>query len=91
MINVDSKGIELGDEVKDTITGFEGVAIAITQWITGCPRITVQPKVGKDGKVPEASSFDVLTLVVKKKKKAEKVEMPKKTGGPRPNLPQHGY
>lgn len=74
--------INLGDEVRDTITGFKGVAIARTEWITGCDRYTVSPKVDKDGKMGENQSFDGPTLVVTKAKKPIKVKTEKK-GGPR--------
>lgn len=50
--------INLGDEVKDKVTGFRGVVIAITSWLYGCRRVTVQPPMGKDGKVPEGMVFD---------------------------------
>lgn len=50
--------IALGDLAKDTITGFEGVCIAETQWLHGCRRITLQPRELKDGKAIESASFD---------------------------------
>ena len=39
--------IELGDKVKDTVTGFTGIAVARTNWIAGCDRIIVQPECKK--------------------------------------------
>ena len=56
--------IELGSKVRDRISGFEGVAVARTVWRQGCARITVQPKVDKDGKLPETASFDEPELEV---------------------------
>jgi len=50
--------IELGQKVKDPITGFEGIAVAKTQWLYGCTRFGVQARIDKDGKVPEAQWFD---------------------------------
>ena len=76
------KTINLGDEVKDTISGFTGVAVARTEWITGCPRIVVQPKVKKDGVLPENATFDETTLVVTKPVKPLKTN--RSIGGPRP-------
>lgn len=78
--------IELGDEVQDTITGFKGTVVAITKWISGCDRINVQPRVGKDGKIPDSCAFDEPQVKVLKKKKAK--EGSHKTGGPRPNIYQ---
>lgn len=74
--------INLGDTARDRVSGFKGVCVAITQWISGCARVTLQPPTGKDGKIPDAQTFDepMLELV-----KAQAVAMgPTKTGGPRP-------
>ena len=50
--------VELGDEVMDRISGFKGIAVARTVWLHGCERITVQPKVDKDGKRQDMETFD---------------------------------
>lgn len=71
--------IELGDLVKDTVTGFQGVAIGRTEWLHGCERIIVQPKVGKDGKLGENGQFDEPQLDVVKAKVSAKGN-PKKGG-----------
>lgn len=34
--------IELGDLVKDKITNFEGIVVAIDIWLSGCKRIAVR-------------------------------------------------
>ena len=92
--------MKLGDTVKDIITGFEGVAIAVTKWLMSCDRVVVQPKAGKDGKLPENAAFDIGQLVVIKKASEEvliasgqmkpKTSEPKgKTGGPAPTPSQH--
>lgn len=75
--------IQLGDEVKDSVTGFRGIAVARTTWMTGCARITVQPKgQDKDGKCFEPTAFDEPMLIVLKAKVVK--EDNHKTGGPRP-------
>ena len=85
------KDIDLGDEVKDQVTGFKGVVVAITRWITGCRRVTVQPQTLKDdGSVPETHTFDETHLTVTA---AAKVPSPNagpmqpvsQPGGPRPS------
>jgi hypothetical protein len=44
------KPVQLGDRVRDRMTGFSGIAIAITEWLYNCRRITVQPtELDKDG------------------------------------------
>ncbi len=77
--------IELGKEVQDKITGFKGIAIARSTFLQGCSRILVQPKIDKEGKIPESMSFDepdieVISDGVLLKPKPKK-EPP---GGPRP-------
>jgi hypothetical protein len=79
------KKITLGDEVIDTVTGFKGIAVARTTWISGCDRITVQPAgITKEGKLFDTFAFDEPTLKIVKKKKVE--EKSHKTGGPRPDV-----
>ena len=49
----------LGKKVRDKITGFEGVAVAKTEWLYGCIRYGVQGlKVKEDGTLSEAQWFD---------------------------------
>ena len=56
--------INLGDKVRDRITGLEGIVIARTDWINGCIRMLVQPQHLKDGKPVETSSFDIEELIL---------------------------
>lgn len=80
--------IQLGDRVRDRMTGCEGIVIGITEWLYNCRRPIVQPIELKDGKpqdtlafdepqvdVIEAGAFQPLTLSVQ--------PAPAKTGGPR--------
>lgn len=78
--------VNLGDECEDTVTGFNGVAVAITQWLNGCVRVTLQPRMAKDGKVPESITFDAPQLKVLKAKKVD--QGPRNTGGPIPSPEQ---
>ncbi len=51
--------IKLGQEVKDNVSGFQGIAIARTLWLHGCERIVIQPPMPKKAeKLPEANTFD---------------------------------
>jgi hypothetical protein len=60
--------IQLGDQVRHKITGFEGVVICITTWLNGCVRIGVQPrKLSKEGKIRETETIDEDELVLVKK------------------------
>ena len=86
--------INLGDEVKDKVTGFKGIAVAVTTWLNGCVRVTITPEgLDKEGKVKTSESFDEeqLTLIKAGKVAAVKtraeqpVAVPKaKSGGPKP-------
>jgi hypothetical protein len=76
--------IELGDTVKDRITGIEGVVMGHTRWLYGCDRITIQPQEVKDGKPAEMTTFDLPQLeLVRKRVVASDVRTPR-PGGPRP-------
>jgi len=66
-----TKGIELGDIVKDSISGFKGVVVAITDWVNGCRRLTLQPQEMKDGKPIENHTFDIEQVDLVKKAKTQ--------------------
>lgn len=53
--------IELGIRVKDVVTGFEGVVIGRTEWLTGCRTYGLQGEM-RDGEVPEARWIDEVRL-----------------------------
>ncbi len=75
--------INLGDKVRDTITGYTGIAIGRTEWINGCTRIVVQSnKLKEDGTPSDSQHIDEpqCELIKPAKQKAERVE----TGGPVP-------
>lgn len=96
------KQIELGDIVQDLVTGFKGMAVARTKWITGCDRITVCPEhtVGKDI-ATEAFDESMLKIVkratktVKERRDTDGLftpkEAPKTVGGPVPRVTQARY
>jgi hypothetical protein len=65
--------INLGSEVKDLVTGFQGIAVAKTQFLNGCYRISVQPPMTKEGKVPDNETFDEPQLKLVKEGKVPEV------------------
>jgi hypothetical protein len=77
----------LGTKMRDTITGFEGVVVCYSQWLTGCNTFGLQAEVNKDGKVPETEWFDENRCEVIKAKPA--VVDTANAGGPHPT-PQQG-
>jgi len=56
--------IKLGEKVKDSITGFEGVATGRATYLYGCVRVLVESKKLKDGK-PIEEWFDEQRLTQK--------------------------
>ncbi len=81
------KKIELGDRVKDVVTGFRGIVIAVTEWLQGCTTVTVRSEELKDGKPIDSISFDEPQLqilaksIVPSKLTMEPVKA-RRTGGP---------
>jgi hypothetical protein len=71
--------LQLGDVVKDRITGFKGVIVARTDWLNGCVRMTVQPEGVKDSKIADSVTFDVEQLELVK---AGKHAPSARSGGP---------
>lgn len=76
--------INLGDEVQDTISGFKGICVAITNWLNGCQRVSIAPQAMKDGVPYDPQTFDVEQLVIVKA--AARNEPLRKTGGDRPSI-----
>ncbi len=73
----------LGDEVKDRVTGLKGIVTCRIEWLNGCLRYGVQPQSVKDGARVADSCFDQGDLVLVKSRKVEACE-PRRTGGPQP-------
>jgi hypothetical protein len=73
--------MNLGDKLRDRVTGFEGIAVARTEWLNGCVRFAIQPHQLHEGKVIDATYFDAEQLEVVEAKAVQlKV---KETGGDR--------
>jgi hypothetical protein len=76
--------INLGDEVKHKYSGVKGIAVSRTTYLSGCDRISIQPKVKKDGSLGDAYSFDEPEIEIIKAKKVRKPQG--KTGGWQPTV-----
>ena len=79
--------ITLGCKAKDTITGYKGIVIAITSWLNGCTRVTIQSQELKDGHPIDHVTFDIEQIELLEAKKAK--AKAKSTGGPHPE-PRRG-
>ena len=71
--------LKLGDKARDTISGFTGIIIAMTEWLNGCLRVTIAPTELKDGKRIESDTFDA-EQIERVETAPPKVTTP--TGGP---------
>jgi hypothetical protein len=79
--------VEIGDRVKDSITGMEGIAVARCEWLYGCVRVSVQAEALYEGKAVEYVTFDEPQLVVVKRQAAgTPKEKRATTGGARPDV-----
>ena len=80
--------IELGDEAKCKITGFQGIVVETSQHLTGCDRAGLRAPMKKDGTLGECYAFDVSSLKIIKKGKVKSADVQesesklKKVGGP---------
>ena len=71
--------LALGDKAIDRISGFQGVVVAITEWLNGCRRITIQPEALHEGKPVDSSTFDAEQVA---RVEAGPTLTASKTGGP---------
>jgi hypothetical protein len=58
--------IELGDRVKDKISGFEGIVVARTQYLESCDQVLIRSEKLEGGETKSAW-FDVPWVTVTKK------------------------
>ena len=57
--------IELGQRVRDRITGFEGIATSRVEYLTGCVQYCVKPdKLDEKGKMIEGEYIDMGQLEI---------------------------
>lgn len=74
--------LELGDEVRDVVTGYQGIIVTRSEFLNKCVRHAVQSQELKDGKPVDSQYFDEEQLEIVT---AQKIRSPKvvQTGGPR--------
>ena len=85
--------VNLGDKVKDKVSGVIGIVVSRSDYLHGCIRVSIHP-VGKQGKDGKWLTFDEPQLkIVEKsvyKSDGQKItdKKPKEyNGGPRPDMP----
>lgn len=71
----------LGEKLRDTVTGFEGIAVSRTEYLNGCWQYCLVPKAKKNESYPKGVDLDVENLVRVSAGVTVKPK-PKPTGGP---------
>lgn len=80
--------INLGQQVRDKVTGFEGIATARVEYLNGCIQYCIKPKATKEGACPAGEYIDDQQLEVVGDGIAVN---PKVTGGPQSDTPRGAY
>jgi hypothetical protein len=76
---------ELGEELKDIVTGFVGVVMGRTEYLTGCNHYGLVPRTLKDG-IPMDYQWIDETRLRPTGNKLEEYKAPN-TSGPEQNAP----
>lgn len=50
--------IQLGQKVRDVVSGATGIAVARCEWLYGCVRISIQMPQKADGEIPSLHTCD---------------------------------
>jgi len=74
---------KLGSKLKSKVTGFVGIATSKTEYLNGCVRYGLTPRVDKDGKIQDIEFVDIQELE-EIEKKAVMVNARPTDGGPNP-------
>ncbi len=75
------KFVKLGDEARDTVSGFKGIVMGRATFINGCHRTGLYPKIDEKGKHVDSQWFDEPQLRTIKK---VPVKRETNSGGPSP-------
>lgn len=82
------KKIKLGDEVRDTISGYQGIVTAVSEFLNGCVRCGIQSQKLHEGKPIETYWIDEPQLELVKKNKIKIKPSTKDNGGPMSSTPK---
>ena len=63
----------IGCTFEDKITGFKGIAVGFTEYISGCNQVLLSPRVDKEGKHQSGCWFDEQRLI--KNLRVDKIEL----------------
>ncbi len=77
---------QMGDTVKDTVTGYTGTVVSFHRYFNGCEQYGLAAKLGKDGKPPATEHFDHQRLILVKANAIQPISSA--TGGPQRDAPR---
>jgi hypothetical protein len=81
--------IKLGSKVRDSITGFTGIAVSRTEHLFGCVRVSIEPQECKDGKPVDICWFDEQRVeLVEETKPVVSAASSATSGGPQNDCPR---
>lgn len=89
--------IELGDLVRDKVTGFEGIATSRTQFLNGCFQIGIMKRLKKGEKITEETFEGTAIDEQQLERIGNGINTPKKkvvktnNGGPMRRVPRSLY
>jgi hypothetical protein len=84
--------VALGSKARDKITGYTGIVIATTDWLSGCRRVTIQTQEMKDGKPIDSCCFDESQVeTIEEKTTVSEIADPARPGGPAPSPKRTGH
>lgn len=77
---------ELGDKVKDRVSGFQGIITTRTEHLNGCKQYGINPPIDKTGKMLEGYNIDgeQLDLIDKGLNKERPIKKKQTGGAPSP-------
>ena len=76
--------VELGQKAQDTVSGFTGVVVEISEFMNGCIYVSLQPPVDpkKPNIFPDSIAFASARIIPVEGKKAKVTKEAQKKGGP---------
>jgi hypothetical protein len=80
---------DLGDEVKDVVSGYRGIVTGVFKYLNGCVRLCLSSRKLVDGKVPDDFVVDTTQVEIIKRsavasKRSAHSDAVTGPGGPRP-------
>ena len=82
------KAPKLGDLARDVVSGFEGIVIGKTKWLTNCDTYVLSPPtLNKDGEPRKSEHFDIDRVEIVQRGMVrlaggKAIKEARKTGGP---------